>query len=212
MTCEAYMQSCMRDSAHDAEHVYRVLNYALDIAAHESNINLEILSAACLLHDVGQIEQLTDPAIDHAVHGAEMAYAWLTENGYSNEFAGKVKECIRTHRYRSSDPPRSNEAKILFDADKVDACGAIGMARVLFCTAQLGEPLYTLDENDWVSDGTDDESPSFFREYKFKLENMYDRFYTRRGAELAGNRKAAARNFYEALLREARECYLNAEC
>jgi uncharacterized protein len=55
-----------------------------------------------------------------------------------------------------------------------------------------------------VSDGTGDTVPSFFREYKFKLEKLYDRFYTQKGAELAAGRRDAARRFYEDILREVR--------
>ena len=204
---EAYMQSCMTDSAHDMEHVYRVLYYALNIAKHEGGADIPLLSAACLLHDIGREEQFADARVDHAVCGGEKAYRWLVKNGYSDGFADAVRDCIRTHRYRSSDPPQSLEAKILFDADKLEACGAIGMARTLFYKAQVGDPLYLLDENGGVSDGTDDAGPSFFKEYRFKLEHVYDKFYTWRGAELAAKRRVAAVSFYEALLNEVRECY-----
>jgi uncharacterized protein len=209
---EAYMHSCMADSAHDMEHVYRVLYYALDIAKHEGGVDIEALSAACLLHDIGRPEQFADPRVDHAVCGGEKARAWLLANGYSDAFANTVRDCIRTHRYRSNGPPRSIEAKILFDADKLEACGATGIARTLLYKAQVDGPLYLLDGDGGVSDGTGDADPSFFKEYKFKLENVYDKFYTRRGAELAEKRREAAKNFYEALLREVRECYANAQC
>ena len=66
---ETYMRSCMSDSAHDTEHVYRVLNYAIDIAKHDGGANTELLAVACLLHDIGREEQFADPSIDHAVCG-----------------------------------------------------------------------------------------------------------------------------------------------
>jgi len=204
---EQYMRDCMCDSAHDTQHVLRVRKYALDIAAHERGADLELLGAACLLHDIGRAEQYADPRVDHAACGAQKARCWLEANGYGAQFAEKVADCIRTHRFRSEDPPRSIEAKILFDADKLDACGAMGMARTLFYKAHVGLPLYMLDEAGAVLDGTADSEDTFLREYKFKLEKLYERFYTRRGAELAQSRRAAARDFYEALLREARECH-----
>ena len=200
---EQYMRGCMCDSAHDTQHVYRVLYYAMDIAAHEPGADLEILRAACLLHDIGRAEQNADPKIDHAARGAEKARAWLDENGYSADFALAVSDCVRTHRFRSDNPPQSVEAKILFDADKLDACGAMGVARTLLYKARAEHPLYTLDEHGGVSHG----KPSFLHEYKFKLEKLYDRFYTRRGEALAQGRRKAARDFYEALLREASECH-----
>jgi uncharacterized protein len=204
---ETYMQACMTDSAHDIEHVYRVLNYAVDIARYEVNVNADLLTTACLLHDIGRKEQFADPLVDHALYGAEKAYTWLRGNGYREDFADAVKNCIRTHRFRSDNPPRSIEAKILFDADKLDVCGAVGIARTLLYIAAVGDPLYSLSEHGEVSDGTNDAAPSFMREYKFKLEKIYNNFYTNRGSELAAKRKAAAENYYSALLAEARECY-----
>ena len=63
---EAYMLSCMRDSAHDREHIYRVLYAALDIASFEEPVDSDVLIAACLLHDIGRREQFENPALCHA--------------------------------------------------------------------------------------------------------------------------------------------------
>ena len=204
---EEYMRDCMCDSAHDTQHVARVLHYAMDIAGHEQGVDPAVLRAACLLHDIGRAEQYADPRVDHAACGAEKARRWLEGNGWGADFAEAVAECIRTHRFRSGCPPRGIEAKILFDADKLDVCGAMGIARTLLYKAHLGLPLYSLDENGAVLDGRLDPEDTFLREYRFKLEKLYDRFYTRRGEELAQGRRAAAWNFYQALLCEARECH-----
>jgi uncharacterized protein len=204
---ENYMQQCMSDSAHDMEHIYRVLNYALYIAEDEENVDFDVLTAACLLHDIGRAEQLADPEVNHAEYGAAKAYCWLMEQGYPEDFGAAVKNCILTHRYRSGKPPLSIEAKILFDADKIEACGTIGIARTLLYKASLSEPLYTFNENGDISDGVGDTAKSFFQEYKFKLEKIYDKFYTKRGSEIAAKRKAAAQSFYDSMYAEVRECY-----
>ena len=128
---ESYMLSCMGDTAHDREHIYRVLYQAMELAKGEAGVDYEVLTAACLLHDIGRKEQYEDPSVCHAAAGARKAYVFLTENGYDVGFAGKVADCIRTHRYRKDAPPESLEAKLLFDADKLDAAGAIGAARTL---------------------------------------------------------------------------------
>lgn len=199
---ESYMLSCMEDSAHDSEHIYRVLYNALEIAETESGADHDILIAACLLHDIGRREQLEDPEICHAAAGAEKAYRFLTEHGFSPDYAERVRHCIQTHRYRKNDPPRSIEAKILFDADKLDAAGAIGIARTLIYKGAVCEPLYSVLPDGMVSDGENDETPSFFREYKYKLEKVYSSFYTARGAEIARERQRAAAEFYNSLYRE----------
>lgn len=128
---ENYMLSCIEDSAHDKEHVYRVLYYALEIASEEQNVDNDVLIAACLLHDIGRKEQFANPSLCHADIGGQKAYAFLIEHGFHTDFAEKVKHCIQTHRFRKNNTPQSTEAKILFDADKLDTTGAIGIARTL---------------------------------------------------------------------------------
>lgn len=202
---EEYMLLCMRDSAHDSEHVYRVLGVALDIAAHEPDADCDVVIAACLLHDVGRPEQFADPRLSHAVVGARKAHDFLKKNGFDAAFAAHVADCVRTHRFRSDDEPATIEAKIVFDADKVDVCGALGVARTIFYQGHTGEPLYRRGADGRLSDGRGDQKKSFFREYHRKLEGIYDRFYTARGAQIAAQRRQNARAFYQAALFEARE-------
>ena len=204
---EEYMHSCMLDSAHDKEHVYRVLYNALDIAKYEEDVDYDVLICACLLHDIGRLEQFENPKLCHAQVGAKKAYAFLIENQFGEDFAKKVEHCVLCHRYRNNNVPQTTEAKILFDADKLDVTGAVGIARTLFYKGQVSEPLYNLDETGKVSNGEKDTNPSFFQEYKYKLENIYEKFYTERGAEMARKRQKAAVDYYENLLEEVSEGY-----
>ena len=199
---EAYMAASMGDSAHDKEHIYRVLYNALAIAKGEPDVDYDILIAACLLHDIGRKEQLADPSVCHAAVGAEKACVYLTQQGFPEDFAQQVRHCILTHRFRKALPPQTIEAKILFDADKLDVTGALGIARTLVYKGATTAPLYTRRPDGSICDGTVNQETSFFREYKFKLENLYDRFYTQSGARMAQDRKAIAAAFYEALYQE----------
>ncbi len=149
----------------------------------------------------GRREQFATGAC-HACVGADKAYRFLIEHDFPENFAAHVRECILTHRYRRGNQPGTIEAKILFDADKVDVTGAVGIARTLVYKGQVAEPLYTVLPDGQVSDGTGDVPPSFFQEYKYKLEGLYDKFYTKRGAEIAGQRRQAAVDFYNGMLRE----------
>lgn len=204
---EKYMTSCMEDSAHDKEHIYRVLYHALEIAKSESDVNYDILITSCLLHDIGQIEQYKNSNLCHAMVGSEKAYRFLIENEFEQHFAKHVKQCILTHRLRQDNPPQSIEAKILFDADKLYIVGAIGIARTLLYKGTLAELIYTVLPNGNVSNGGNDMEGSFFQEYKYKLERLYSNFYTKKGTELAQMRKHAAITFYESLLQEIKETY-----
>jgi len=200
----AYMEKCASDGSHDSEHIWRVLYIALEIAQTEEDVKDDVLIAACLLHDIGRAEQFADPSLCHAAVGAEKAYRFLMEEGFGEEFAAHVRDCIATHRFRSDMPPVSIEAKILFDADKVDVAGTFGIARTLMYKGGQGEPLYTVLQDGTVSEGKEDKEPSFFREYHDKLKNIYSCFYTRRGEEIAYSRKTVAAAFYHAMLAEAR--------
>lgn len=204
---EAHMLASMKDNAHDSEHVYRVLYNALEIAKAETSVDYDILIAACLLHDIGRKDQIADPRLCHAEVGSEKAYQFLLELGAEESFASQVRHAILTHRFRKNLPPQTVEAKILFDADKLDVTGAIGIARTLMYKTTVSEPLYTKRPDGSICDGTNEAAPSFFREYKFKLEKLYDRFYTAKGAELAQSRRRIAADFYESLYREINTGY-----
>ena len=202
---ERYMQHCMKDAAHDKEHVYRVLCNAVKIAKAEPSVDWDVLIVSALLHDISRPEQMADPRVDHAVHGADKAYAFLLADGFPADFSEHVRQCIRTHRFRKTDQPASIEAKILFDADKLDVAGAIGVARTLAYNGETGRPIYNRDENGEISDGTADTEDSFFREYKFKLEHICEHFLTEKGRQLAQLRHKAAIAYYEALLAEVQD-------
>lgn len=196
---EDFMFASMLDSAHDRQHVYRVLYNAIEIAKSEENVDMDVLLTAALLHDIGRADEQKDASLDHAIVGSERAHLVLMSMGYSEAFAEHVRQCIRTHRFRRNDLPATIEAKILFDADKLDVCGAIGIARTLMYSGAHERPIYTTESDGAIRDGRADTVDSFFREYRFKLEGIYDRFLTKRGAELAKERQMAAVNFYNAL-------------
>lgn len=198
------MLSCMQDSAHDKDHVYRVLYNAMMIAGGLPEVDMDVLVTACLLHDVGRPEQIADPSLCHAQVGSEKACAFLREIGWPRERAEHVRRCILSHRFRKSAPPESIEAKILYDADKLDVTGAVGVARTLMYNGALNEPMYTTGPDGRLSNGAEGEPDSFLREYRFKLEKVYDLFLTAPGRELAQQRRAAAQAFVDALLTEMR--------
>lgn len=206
---ENYMLSCMNDSAHDKEHINRVLFNALEIAKTEVEVDYDILICACLLHDIGRNEQFENPELCHAMVGAQKAYQFLIDNEFDTKFADEVKNCIQTHRYRKNNPPQSIEAKILFDADKLDVTGTLGIARTLVYKGKVSEPLYSVLPNGSVSNGENDTTPSFFQEYKYKLENIYSHFFTASGAEFARQRQKAAETFYNNMFKEVSESYEN---
>lgn len=205
---ETHMKGQMKDSAHDQMHVYRVLYLALDIAGHEQDVDMDVLIAACLLHDIGRERQSQNLELDHAEIGAEMARGFLEGIGWDAPKIGRVCQCIRDHRYRTGCPPESIEGKILFDADKLDVTGAIGMARTLIYSGQVMEPLYLFDEQGrLVTENGGAEISSFVQEFNYKLRKLYDRFFTARARAIAIKRKRAALSFYDSLIDEIQQSH-----
>lgn len=199
---EEFMLKEMKDSAHDYLHIYRVTNQAMEIALEYPEANNEIVLASSLLHDIGREAQYRNPDICHAKIGGEIAYDLLISIGWGSEDALHVKECIQAHRYRVENPPKTIEAKILFDSDKLDSTGAIGIARTLNYGGIMNEPLYTVDENMIVHEGSRYSPESFIKEYNFKLIKLYDGFYTEKAKSIAEKRKNISMLFYNSLMSE----------
>ncbi len=181
----AYMQDCMSDAAHDKEHVWRVLGYALKLAGElKEPVDYDCLITACLLHDIGRAAQFKDPSLDHAAVGADMAAVWLAEHGYSPEFCQAVRSAIRSHRYRTGGRAQSIEAQLLFDADKLDVCGIMGLFRTISYCDHVGEPYYTVGK-DGLVEFTASTEASVVQEYCYKLRHVGERLYTDGAKRLA---------------------------
>lgn len=200
---EKYMLNKMKDSAHDYLHIYRVLYRALEISCNYDDINKDVLIASCLLHDIGRQAQFDNPSLCHAKEGGKMAYEFLKEIGWKEKECIHVQDCISSHRFRVDNPPKTIEAKILFDSDKLDVTGALGIARSLIYKGQVGEPIYTIDKNNKVQDGSEEDAPeSFFKEYHYKLKKLYNHFYTEEARNIAQTREMMTISFYDELLAE----------
>lgn len=193
---EGFMLQNMLDSAHDPQHIYRVLGVALDIATHEPHANADVLIAACLLHDIGRDEQFANPALCHAKVGAEKARVFLTAQGFDEAFVSHVCSCIATHRYRTDAPPVSLEAKILYDADKIDVTGALGVSRTLLYQGKVDTVLYPMTDG---KPDTATSDPSFFGEYHRKLKHAPNRLFTQHARSIAAERQEAMHAFYRSL-------------
>ena len=199
-----FMLSNMKDTAHDKNHIYRVLYVALDIAKHEPSVDYDILICSCLLHDIGRQDQLEKPHLCHAKVGSQKAYQFLLSNGFDISFAESVQSCILSHRFRSTNLPESLESKILFDSDKIDAAGCLGISRTLIYLGQINHPLYSTASDGDILDGLNDAEHSFFKEFKNKLEDIHSKIFTTRGKEIAHQRKQSAINFYNTLFNEVK--------
>jgi uncharacterized protein len=211
-TIENYMFECMKDSAHDPEHIFRVLYLSLNIASKRNEkINFDILIASCLLHDIGREKKKKNSNICHAEIGGIMAKDFLLINGWSELDSDHVKNCISTHRFRGNNVPETLEAKILFDSDKLDVAGCLGIARTLMYKGIVGNNLYELKSGKICFGENKDDKETFLKEYNFKLKNLYDKFYTEEATEMAKSQKECAHLFYNNLVDQIMGIYKSKE-
>jgi uncharacterized protein len=187
-------------AGHDFDHVLRVLALAERIARAEGG-DLEVVRAAALLHDVARAEEEAGGP-DHALAGAERAREILA--GHPAERVAAVAEAIAAHRYRGCGPaPQSPEARALFDADKIDALGAVGVARAFAYAGAHGQRLWApLDEASTQGDGTAGHTP--VHEFQVKLSRLRQVLTTATGRAIAEERHAFTVAFFERLEAEVR--------
>ncbi len=122
-----------KDDIHGFLHVESLLNLCLQLGNH-LDANLLILEIAALLHDIGRKNRNdTTSSKNHAELSAEMAFKFLNSYDFklSQEDFDNIIHCIRTHSFSNNSTPQTLEAKILSDADKLDALGAIGLYRTI---------------------------------------------------------------------------------
>jgi uncharacterized protein len=192
------------DPVHGFDHVLRVLKIAEQIGS-PLEADLDILRAAVLLHDATSAHP-SDPGgrEEHEQRSARFARKVLEAEGWEQERIAAVLHCIRAHRFRGSEQPQSLEARILFDADKLDVLGAFGIARTIGYAIQAGQPVYAAPSEKFLATGEKEhtEPHSAYHEYLFKLRNIRDRLHTDLAHAIADKRIKLMDKFFEALADE----------
>ncbi len=181
---------------HDFDHTLRVFRNAL-LLAEKCGGDIEIISVAAMLHDVGRKEEfLSGGTVCHAEKGAVIARNFLTRRNFSSDFINAVVHCIERHRFRRGLPPESLEAKILFDADKLDSIGPVGIGRAFLFAGNSGARLHNSKEQA-LKAGEYSYQDTAYREYLVKLAKVKDRMFTAPGRELAEYYTVFMDNFFK---------------
>jgi len=187
---------------HDWDHTLRVRKNALRIA-REEGADLGIVEIAALLHDIARPqESASRGGADHAALGAEEARRILPGLGLSDpQMILRISECIRHHRYRrrgNSAEPETIEEKVLFDADKLDSLGAIGIARAIHFAGHIGARVHNTKEEALAGESYSRED-SAYREYLVKLRHVPERMLTATGRAMAASRQDFMKLFFNEL-------------
>jgi uncharacterized protein len=199
-----YARKCFEGArgSHDWEHTRRVHALCLRIGRVEG-ADLNVLELAAYLHDIGRSQQ--DQAMGslcHAIRGADTARSLLEPRLGDRGMLENIVHCIRSHRFRGDYAPQTLEAKVLFDADKLDSIGAVGVGRAFLFAGELGAALHD-PEADPESSQPYTRQDTAYREYRLKLRKIKDRMLTREGRRLALERHAFMEEFFNRFLEEA---------
>ncbi|MBP5639298.1 MAG: HD domain-containing protein, partial [Victivallales bacterium] len=204
-------------ACHDWDHTLRVYKNACTLmertkAVHDASLptfNELIVKVASLMHDIGRPKELSDCGkTNHAAYGAALAKEWLRAIGVTdNAFIEAVAACIRSHRFRKRDGntiPATLEERFVYDADKLDSIGAIGIGRSFHFAGRTGARVHN-HEDEALSGKSYGREDSAYREYLVKLKDVRNSMLTQAGRQLALHRHDFMVGFFEELNRECFE-------
>jgi len=191
------------DGVHGFDHIERVYGMC-EIIGPKEGADMEILRAAALLHDAMDSHPANGQRTNHHIASAEFAEQVLEKEGWKSSRIQAVQHCIISHRFREQGRPETIEAKVLFDADKLDVIGAIGVVRALAYATQVKQPAYAAPSITFLHTGekTPGEGHSAYHEYIFKLQHISHLFFTDTAKRIAEKRQAFLNSFFEELKEE----------
>jgi uncharacterized protein len=176
-----------RDPAHDFQHIMRVYKNAEIIGINEG-ADMDILLLAVLLHDLVVYPKGSAKTSKSADDSADMAEKWLHSYRYSKEKINKISYCIRTHSYSKRLVPLTMEGKILQDADRLDALGAIGIARTFSVGGSESRLFYNSEDPFWKSGRDLNDREWTLDHFQIKLFKLKKLMHTNTARELAQDR------------------------
>jgi len=189
--------------SHDWDHTLRVHDLCLAIAKREGG-DTGVLRLAAYLHDIGRTRRFGRGAGGHAARGARAARGILARMNIDAGVVDAVVHCIATHRFRGTALPESPEAKVLFDADKLDSIGAVGIGRAFLFAGENGAKVHNRPGVDVEKTRALSVEDTAYREYLVKLRHVKDRLFTREGRRLARRRHLFMVRFFAQIEAEVR--------
>jgi uncharacterized protein len=188
------------DGAHDIGHIGRVFANAMRIHASEGG-EAEVLAAAVLLHDCVSVEKNSPLRAKASRLAAEKASGILGDLGWQPDRTEACAHAILTHSFSAGIAPQTIEAKILQDADRLDAIGMIGVARLFYIGGRMGSSLY--DPADAKAEHRPLDDKAFALDhFPAKLFKLADGFQTETGRMMARERDRRLHTFRDLMLEE----------
>ncbi len=176
------------DGAHDLAHLRRVWVNAFSIADVEGGAD-EILAASVLLHDCVAVEKNSNLRAQASRLAASHAEEILAAMGWASSITSQVSHAIAAHSFSAGIAPETLHARVLQDADRLDAIGMIGVARCFYTAGRMGSSLYNSSDPRAEHRALDDAAFALDH-FRAKLLLLQDGFQTATGAAMARNRTA----------------------
>lgn len=190
------------ESCHDFDHTLRVLHNCRMLLAELPEADHTTVLAAALLHDACRPEETASCGkLCHALLGAEFARSTLQTLGVPQSQSAPIVDAIRTHRFRDDNAPETIEAKIVYDADKLDSLGAVGIGRAFLFAGHNGARLHNTAKEALTGDAYGREDTAY-REYLVKLQKLPDAMLTAPGKRKALERAQFMAQFFSTLDQE----------
>ncbi len=189
------------DGSHDLTHIQRVWHNAAAIARTEPGADTELLLAAVILHDCVAVEKNSPLRSQASRLSAERARGLIAPFGWAAERVDNLAHAIATHSFSAGLTPETLEARILQDADRLDAIGAIGIARCFYIGGRLQSGLYSAEDPAAETRVLDDKRYALDH-FKAKLFHVADGFLTPTGQAMAAERSRFMRVFVDTMLAE----------
>ena len=187
---------------HDFDHTLRVLANAETLLEEHPEADSFCVKMAVLLHDIARPEEdASNGGTSHAVLGAELASGYLAERNFPQPLAEKICCAIRRHRFRGNDYPQSIEEKIVFDADKLDSLGAVGVGRAFLFAGKCGARLHNSSQEALNSEAYSLQDTAY-REYLVKLRKLPEVIQTQSARKIADKRLKVMQDFFSSLCQE----------
>lgn len=196
-----------RDPAHDFQHIMRVYRNAQLIGKREG-ADMDVLLTAALLHDLVVYPKGSAKRSKSADDSADMAEEILKSYGYDKDKIDKISYCIRTHSYSKRLVPSTVEGKILQDADRLDAIGAIGVART-FSVGGLEKRLFYDPKDPFCKTKRQPDDMKYTVDhFQAKLLKLQKSMHTRTAKKMAKERTNFMVKFLRQMEKEIRQSRL----
>ena len=182
------------DGSHDLSHILRVWRNAAAIAASAPDCDMELLMAAVILHDCVAVEKNSPLRAQASRLAAARAGDIAAELGFAPERIAALAHAVAAHSFSAAIEPKTLEARILQDADRLDAIGAIGIARCFYVGGRMGSGLYHPTDPRAVDRAFDD-AHFALDHFDVKLFRIAEGFRTVAGQAMAETRLAVMRRF-----------------